>query len=167
MNRWMSLGCAALFCLPLAGQAAVAQKPGLWVVSLDLGSAASGLDPMMIEQMKMMGLEIPSVEPSTYEVCVTPEQVKKETLADVSDETTGCRSRNLRRIGDRVNGELECNGRLVGRGQVRITLTGAESFAGSSTFEGRSQEGIPLNTTGDLKGRWLSSSCGNVQPLEG
>lgn len=170
MNRLALAASAVLLCLPLSGGAAIAQRPGLWTLTVAISQGLPEIDPRMIEQMEMMGLEVPgpvALEPTTYQICLTPEQVAKDRLPDIHDEGTGCTARNLIREGDRATGNLQCDGRLRGGGKAQVTLTGPQSFAGSASFEGSSQEGLPLSATGALSGKWLSENCGNVRPYEG
>lgn len=167
MTRSILLACTALVCMPLTGAAAISQKPGLWSVTVEMGDGLPEIDPRMIEQMEAMGLEIPKPQPIEYEVCLTPEQVSKNVLPDMSDASSGCSSKNVRREGDQLSGDLECHGPLEGTGKVLITLTGAESYTGTSSFQGASREGIPLNMTSGLSGKWMSANCGKVKPLGG
>ncbi|MGH8516852.1 MAG: DUF3617 domain-containing protein, partial [Panacagrimonas sp.] len=99
-----------------------------------------------------------------YDLCVTPDQAGAQRLPDIRDEGTGCIARNLVRNGDRANGELSCNGMLVGGGKVQVLLTGPGSFTGEGFFRGTSQEGLPLDLRGNLAGTWRAADCGNVKP---
>lgn len=160
MIRIRMLALAALACLPLAAKAAVAQKPGLWSVII-----LQKIDPDLIAQMKQMGLQPPVLPPIEYEVCLTPEQVAKNALPDVTDPSSGCGAKNVKRSGDSLTGDLECHGQLEGAGKVKINLTGPESYTGESEFEGASREGFPVNMTSTLSGKWKTANCGSVKPL--
>lgn len=85
---------ACLATSTLAG-AAETQKPGLWstTVKINMGQSMPQIDPAMIEQMKAMGIELPFVKPITREICLTPEQVARGTLPEVSDPQSGCATR--------------------------------------------------------------------------
>lgn len=168
MSRLALAASVVLLCLPLAGTAAIAQRPGLWTVTVQLSQALPEIDPRMLEQMEMMGLEIPKqvIRPTSYEVCLTAEQVAKDRLPDIHDAGSGCTARNLVRVGDRATGDLQCDGRLRGGGKAQVTLTGPQNFVGNASFEGTSQEGFPLFVNGALNGQWRSDNCGNVKPYE-
>ena len=157
---------AALVLLSLPLAAATEQKPGLWsnTIKIDMGQGMPQIDPAMLEQMEQMGIEIPIAKPMTQQVCLTPEQVKKNALPDVTDADSGCTSRNVKRQGDRITGDLECNGQIVGKGNLQMTLASAESYSGSTSFKGATREGIPVNMLTEFSGRWLSADCGQVQP---
>lgn len=169
MSRLALAASVALLCLPLAGAAAIAQRPGLWTVTVQLEQALPEIDPAMIEQMEMLGLQIPKqvTRPTSYEVCLTAEQVAKDRLPDIHDTGSGCTARNLVRVGDRATGDLQCSGRLRGGGKAQVTLTGPQNFSGTASFEGTSQEGFPLFVNSTLNGQWLSDDCGAVKPYEG
>lgn len=168
MNALKRAACAALLGAPLAAHAAIAQQPGLWTLSVELTQAMPDLDPALLEQMEMMGLQIPTqpIHSSTHQICLTPEQVKLDRLPDIRDEDSGCTARNIRRVGDQATGELQCEGSLRGSGKLQLTLTSPQNYAGTATFEGASQEGIPIFANGTINGRWLAASCGAVKPFE-
>lgn len=168
MNRLSIALCAGLLCAPLAGGAAIAQRPGLWTVSVQLGQELPELDPELVEQMRMMGLEIPRREAQvrSQDVCLTSAQLQRDRLPDIHDPDSGCTARNLRRVGDRATGTLECKGYLTGSGRAEVQLTDARSFSGQASFEGQSAEGFPLFVNGALSGRWKSDDCGAVKPYD-
>lgn len=160
MIRIKTVAFTMLAFLPLAGHGAVAQKPGLWSVTI-----VQKIDPQLIAQMKQMGLQPPVLPPIEYDVCLTAEQVAKNALPDVTDPASGCGAKNVKRSGDTLTGDLECHGQLEGKGKVKINLTGPESYAGDSEFEGASREGFPVNMTSTLSGKWKTADCGSVKPL--
>lgn len=158
-----------LLCASFASPAAVAPKPGLWSVEVQIGQGdLPQLDPDLLSEFGFgdLQLQLPvASEPKRYDVCLTPEQVKQNRFPDMADEGTGCTAKNLRRNGDRVDGDLSCDGVLQGNGRVQIALLDAQRFNGQTAFQGASQEGIPLNLTGTLNGQWQSAQCGDVKPL--
>lgn len=166
MSRRLVAVAAVLLCLPLAGAAAIAQQPGLWTVSIKLGQEMPELDPELVAQIEALGMSLPKREDQirSYDLCLTPEQVKKDRLPDIRDEDSGCTARNLLRVGDKASGDLFCDGRLSGRGTAQVTLISAKTFTGSASFEGATQEGIPLFLNGALDGKWVSDNCGAVKP---
>jgi hypothetical protein len=166
MRRWIS--AVALAFAPLAADAAVELRPGLWSLSVQMAQYLA-LDPELVEQMRQMGLQIPqraAAPPNVYDLCITPEQARAERLPDIHDTQTGCTGRNLVRSGDRARGDLQCNGMLRGTGKVELALTGPQGFTGDATFRGASQEGLPLDLRGKVDGVWRAAECGNVQPVQ-
>jgi hypothetical protein len=159
---------AVLLGLPFLGAAAIAQRPGLWTVSVSFTQGLPELDPELIEQMRMMGLEVPDREAQvqTQDVCLTPDQVKRDRLPDIHDPGTGCTARNLVRVGDRATGTVECDGHLRGNGRAQVTLGDPHNFSGNATFQGQTVEGFPLFINGVLSGRWKSDDCGSVEPYD-
>lgn len=152
-----------VFAIPV--HADIQQKAGLWEhtakVKMD---GLPEIDPLMLAQMEAAGIEVPFAKPVTTQICLTPEQVAQKTLPDMSDANSGCSSKNVRREGDQIVGDLECNGQVLGRGTVRIDLESPESFSGVQTFKGTSQ-GVPVAMTTNMSGRWIGPECGNVRPL--
>lgn len=165
-NRFIA--CVALMGAPLMASAAIAQKPGLWTLSVEIRQDMPDIDPRMLEQMEMMGFALPQepLHSSTQQICLTPAQVKLDRLPDIHDEGSGCTARNIRRVGDRATGDLQCEGQLRGGGEVQITLDTPQNYSGSARFEGASQEGLPIFAKGAINGRWIAESCGNVKPFE-
>ena len=165
MNRRLCLIAAALLGLSTVASAAVAPKPGLWTLEVLMGNDVPQLDPDLLSQFGLEGLQVPKVEPSRYEVCLTPEQLARNTFPDIRDDRTGCVAKNLQRTGDKVNGDLVCDGWLRGTGRVEILLLDAERYSGRTLFQGSSQEGFPMNLSGSLNGRWMKADCGAIKPL--
>lgn len=165
MNR-IKLLLAALVAVPVMTGAAQTQKAGLWATTLkiDLGGATPQLDPALLAQMEAMGIELPFVKPVTRNICLTPAQVAKGTLPEISDPDSGCATKNTKRDGDVLTGDVECSGQLQGKGTMTVQLTGAESYTGSSSFSG-SQEGFPVNMNTEFSGKWLAAQCGDVKPF--
>ncbi|WP_210772340.1 DUF3617 domain-containing protein [Panacagrimonas perspica] len=160
---WLS---PLLLCASFASAAAVAPKAGLWAVEVQIGqNDLPQIDPDLLAEFGFGDLQVQTTpEPKRYDVCLTPEQVKQDRFPDLADDGTGCTAKNLRRSGDRLDGDLSCNGWLQGNGRVQIALQDAQRFNGQTAFQGTSQEGIPLNLTGTLNGQWRSANCGDVKP---
>lgn len=142
------------------------QKPGLWenTVKVTMGGAFPQLDAVMIEQLEASGVQLPFLKPMTTQTCLTPEQVRQETLPDFNDPDSGCATRNVRREGDQVLGNIACNGQIQGTGSLRLDLHGPESYSGVQHFEGLAQ-GLPVTMKTDIRGRWMQADCGSVRPL--
>lgn len=154
--------CCALLSPPLH---AADPKPGLWSLEVQMANdPRDQLDPELLEQMGLLGLEIPQAEPARYPICLTPQQVAAREFPPIHDEQSGCAARELRRRGEEVTGALHCDGALQGQGSVDIQLDAVDRYSGTLRFEGVTQEGFPLRTVGRLNGRWLGPDCGAVKP---
>ncbi len=160
------IGAALSLCVSMSTQAATQQKPGLWAstVKIDMGGGFPQIDPAMLEQMEMAGVELPFAKPVTTNICLTAEQVAQQVLPDLNDPQSGCSSKNVKRDGDNVSGTIECNGDIKGTGDIQMSLLSAESYSGVSNFNGNAQ-GMPVTMKTEFSGKWLGSDCGNVQPI--
>lgn len=167
MRRCSVLILASALALPLAAQAATQQKAGLWAstVKINMGGGFPQIDPAMQAQMEAAGIQLPFVKPVTTNVCLTEEQVSMQALPNFNDPDSGCSSKNVKRDGDRVTGDLECNGSIQGKGDIQMALNGAESYRGVSNFSGNA-EGMPVSMKTEFSGKWLGADCGTVAPLE-
>lgn len=159
---------AALVLLGLSAvsQAKTQQKPGLWehTATVTMGGGFPQLDAAILAQLEAAGIELPFARPMTSRICLTPEQVAQTRLPDMSDADSGCSTRNVRREGDQVIGDVQCEGQVQGRGSLLITLDGPEHFTGVQAFEGTAQ-GLPVTLNTQMRGRWLGPDCGQVAPL--
>lgn len=167
MNKSMLFATTLILSLPLAVGAASTQKPGLWAstVKINMGGGFPQIDEAMQAQMEAAGIALPFVKPVTTNVCLTAEQIARQQLPNMSDANSGCSSKNVKREGDQVTGQLECNGSVQGSGDLQMTLNGPESYTGVSNFSGTAQ-GMPMIIKTEFSGKWLSADCGDVQPMQ-
>jgi hypothetical protein len=154
--------------LPATTFAATKIQPGLWdnTVTVNLGEGMPQIPPAVREQMKQMGMQIPGVEPTTHQTCITPEQAARETIPNISDEESGCKVAEQKREGDRFTANIVCDGRMKGQGTMTTTLNSSKSYTGKMAFKGTSAEGMPLNMSSEAVGTWKSADCGSVQPYK-
>ena len=165
MSKPRLLLTAFLLAAPASLLAAVTPKPGLWSLEILMGQPLGDIDTEALEQFGIVGLEIPKAQPRRYEICLTPEQIARNTFPDLQDPSTGCTATQLKRSGDRVTGQIACSGGwMQGNGDVAIDLVSADRYTGRTRFRGASQEGLPLNMDGTLGGQWLGPDCGDVAP---
>ena len=160
MIPWLLAAC------PLAASADIAQQPGLWEVTVSIhpGEGMPDLPPEALLLMEQAGLQNP-FKPFSRQVCVTPDQVAKGAVPAFQDEDSGCVVKNGNRKGDLITADFECNGDIRGKGDLKTTLTSPTTYTGDTRFAGSSVDGMVLNATSDFRGKWLSQSCGNIQPI--
>lgn len=159
---------AVLLGFPLAAVADIKQKPGLWEgsVKMDLSSVMANLPPETAEQMKAMGIELPTGTAIKTQFCLTPEQATKNVVPQVSDPQSGCHVVDSKRSGDTLTANVQCDGAMKGTGSMDVKLLTAESYTGSMKFTGQSDQGIPLDLTNEFSGKWVSANCGAVEPMQ-
>ena len=121
-----------------------------------------------IEQIaKEYGLEMPQLEngAAISQACITQEMADQQSLPNFYQEELGCTSNNATRSGNRYQVNFSCSSaELKGKGMAEGLITSAKSFSGISTFKGVAQ-GVSVNETADIDGKWVSASCGNIAPL--
>lgn len=159
---------AALASVPLASQADIKQKPGLWEgsVKMDLNSVMANLPPETAAQMEAMGIELPTGTAIRTQFCLTPEQAAKNVVPQVTDAQSGCSVTESKRSGDTLTASVHCDGAMKGKGGMEVKLGSPESYTGRLQFSGMSDQGLPLELTNDFSGRWVSASCGSVAPMQ-
>jgi hypothetical protein len=59
--------------------------------------------------------------------------------------------------------ETVCNGRMKGKGTMKITYTGNTAYAGAYDFDGM-VEGNATRMSTTFKGQWIKADCGDVKP---
>ncbi|MGQ0619181.1 MAG: DUF3617 domain-containing protein [Panacagrimonas sp.] len=159
---------ATLASIPLAAQADIQQKPGLWEgsVKMDLSSVMANLPPETAAQMKAMGIEMPTGTAIKTQFCLTPEQAAKNVVPQVTDAQSGCSVTDSRRSGDTLTASVHCDGAMKGDGGMEVKLGSPESYTGTMRFSGLSDQGLALEMNNEFSGRWVSASCGSVKPMQ-
>jgi hypothetical protein len=171
--------------LALAGLAAQAQthvRPGLWeetvTVKSDNVQANAAMEQMKerlaamppeqraaIEKMMAshgMGAGGPGA-PSTLRVCITKEQAERDFTPDSNGH---CTRTNIVRSGNTTRFDFACN-----NGKMNITGDGAFTQMGDSAFAvttnaNTMMAGTPSKIHSDIAGKFVSSDCGSVKPVE-
>ncbi len=148
-------------------------RAGLWQIttSSDLLLLAQHIPQEQlkgIEQMaKEYGLEMPQLEngAAISKTCITQKMAAQQTLPQFYQEDLGCVTNNATRHGDIYKTSFSCNSpQLKGKGSAEGKITSSVTFAGTSHFKGVAQ-GATVNERAEIKGRWISASCGDTQPL--
>jgi len=163
-----------LLLAPAAQSAETSMRPGLWEVttSSDLLWFVPQIPPDQMEGLKDLakeyGLDMPKIEngSAVSNTCITPEMANQKNPPGLYQSQMGCAAKNATHVGNRYRLDFECTGeQLKGSGSAEGTFVSLEKFTGKTSFNGFVQ-GNPVNEKADISGKWLSSSCGNVQPLQ-
>jgi hypothetical protein len=164
----------SLLFAPAAQSAEISMRPGLWEVttSSDLLWFVPQIPSDQMEGLKDLakeyGLDMPKIEngSATSNTCITPEMANQKTPPGLYQSQMGCAAKNVTHIGNRYRLDFECAGeQLKGNGSAEGVFASTEKFTGQTRFNGFLQ-GSPVNEKADISGRWLSSSCGDVKPLQ-
>lgn len=157
----IGLSAAALLLSPgiaLAGHG----KAGLWNVSTTTNMAMQ-MPPEAMEQMKKMGMKMPSARTFASQICMTQAEVDSDKLPPMGKNESGCTSHLVSQTGSSMTAQTVCNGEMKGSGQMQISYSGAEHYAGSYSFKGN-MNGQPIDTNSSFKGDWVKADCGAVKP---
>ena len=162
-RRW-TIGAFAL-ALGLAPGAALAAhgKAGLWNVSTNMGMATVQIPPEALARMKAMGMKMPMGQTFTSQICMTQAEVNSDALPAVSRKESGCTNKIISQTASSMTAQMVCNGDMKGTGQMQISYSGAEHYAGSYSFKG-SMNGHPADMNSNFKGDWVKADCGAVKP---
>lgn len=164
----------SLLIIPTAKSAELSMRPGLWEVatSSDLLWFVPQIPPDQMEGLKDLakeyGIDMPKVEngSATSNTCITQEMATQKTPPGLYQSQMGCIAKNVTHIGNRYRLDFECTSeQLKGSGSAEGVFVSMEKFTGQTRFNGFVQ-GNPINEKADISGKWLSSSCGAVKPLQ-
>ena len=107
------------------------------------------------------GLEVPPIEngAAISKACITPEMANQKSPPIFGENALGCTSKNSSRTGNLYKMDFVCNSAdLKGTGTADGTITSAESFTGTTRFNGVAQ-GNAVNESANISGKWVSASC--------
>lgn len=164
----------SLFLGSTAQSAETNMRPGLWEVttSSDLLWFVPQIPPEQMEGLKDLakeyGLDMPKIEngSATSNTCITQAMANQKNPPGLYQSEMGCAAKNVSHTGNRYHLDFECAGeQLKGSGSAEGAFVSTEKFTGQTRFNGFLQ-GNPVNEQADISGRWLSSSCGDVKPLQ-
>jgi hypothetical protein len=145
-------------------------RAGLWELTTqsDLVRMLPKFSAAQIEQMRVMGIDVPDVRDGTIvnKICISPEMAAQDEPPLLEPNDSGCRRSAYQRDGSRYSMTMQCDGAEVqGQGQITGVFGGNQRFTSTSRFEGI-VHGLPLNQTQQTSGRWLAEDCGAVRPLD-
>ena len=157
--------------LGLSGHAYTAGKmsPGLWEMRMqsDAMKAMPKMPPAQIEQMKKMGITMPSMQDGTMKttVCISKEMTEQNPATITNKSHASCQPKNLIENGNEYSMELHCDGpELKGIGIVKGSYGTNKSMRSSYVFKGTSYN-KPVTQQMETTGKWISPECGNVKPM--
>lgn len=132
-------------------------KPGQWETSVTI-QGLPAIAPEQLEQLRQFGIELPvGGNAIVTQQCITPEQAKlKQPLLPQTED--GCSVRNYQHNGDKVTGDVSCNGAIKGNGRFDMTLLSDSAFQGSISMQGTAQ-GLPVNQNSSISGKWVKPAC--------
>ncbi|MDR5171047.1 DUF3617 domain-containing protein [Methylobacillus flagellatus] len=156
-NRIAKFCLCALFLSPLPALAIDQIKPGQWETSVTIQDLPA-IAPEQLEQLRQFGIELPvGGNAIVTQQCITPEQAKlKQPLLPQTED--GCSVRNYQHNGDKVTGDVSCNGAIKGNGRFDMTLLSDSAFQGSISMQGTAQ-GLPVNQNSSISGKWVKPAC--------
>jgi hypothetical protein len=137
-------------------------KAGLWNVSTTMAMPAMQMPPEAMEKMKAMGMKMGS-QTMTSQICMTAAQVAADAPVAMPQNQMGCTSNITSNTASAVTAEMVCNGRMKGRGLMRISWSGDSHYEGSYSFKGDVQ-GHAMESSSSFKGDWVKADCGTVKP---
>ena len=138
-------------------------KAGLWNVSTTMNMANMQMPPEAMEQMKKMGVKMPSARTFASQICMTQAEVDSDKLPPMSKNESGCTSHMVSQTGSSMTARTVCSGEMKGSGQMQISYSGAEHYTGSYSFKGN-VNGQPMDSASSFKGDWVKADCGAVKP---
>jgi hypothetical protein len=177
LPRYLAIGTLAL-----VGVAASAQstKPGLWEISHRLSGNAqidqamaqmqqqmAAMPPeqrkMMEEMMARQGMAMPKSAGGAMalQVCITPEMAARQELPQPAEGD--CSTKVTSRSGNSMGMRFECKN-PPSSGEGTYTFKGDNAYSFKMTMK-TVQNGKAETVQMDGQGKWLSASCGNIQPV--
>ena len=157
--RFAVLFLCAISTISLPALAIEQIKAGQWETSVKMQmQGLPAIAPEQLEQLKQFGIELPiGGNAMVTQQCITPEQAKlKEPLLPQTED--GCSVRNYHHNGNKVTGDVSCNGAIKGSGKFDMTLLSETAFQGSLAMQGTAQ-GMPINQNSDISGKWVKATC--------
>jgi len=175
----LSAACAAAL-LAASAQAQSHVKPGLWeeqvTIKTDNAQANAAMAQMKDKLASMPPEQRAAIEkmmadhgmgaggaPSSVRVCITQEQSERDFTPDSSGR---CQRTHVARSGNVIKFDFTCtsdHSDVNGHGQ--FTLMGDSAFA-VSTVADVVTKSTAMHTQSDVTGKFVSSDCGGVKPME-
>ncbi|MCB5187843.1 DUF3617 domain-containing protein [Methylobacillus caricis] len=158
-NRVAILFLFALLATSLPVLAIDQIKPGQWETAIKVQmQGLPAIAPEQLEQLRQFGIELPvGGNAIITQQCITPEQAKlKQPLLPQTED--GCSVRNYNHSGNKVTGDVSCNGTIKGSGKFDMTLLSDSAFQGNLSMQGTAQ-GLPVNQNSEISGKWVKTAC--------
>jgi hypothetical protein len=160
----------SVMSLSFSAHAAGQMKAGLWEMKLksDLVKNMPKVPPAQLEQMRKMGIEMPTFKDGgmVTKVCISKEMAERNEPPEMNQKESGCQAKNYQRSGNAYSLDIVCDGPLMkGTGKVKGAFNGDQSFTSTYDFTGTAQ-GQPVKQHHESSGKWLAADCGNVKPMD-
>lgn len=171
MPRTLPILLLATLPLTVSG-AETSMRPGLWEITTtsNILNYASQMTPEQTENLKRManeyGFEMPDIQNGAAKsnTCVTPEMASQKLVPDAFQSQMGCSVKHITHTGNRYRIDFTCdNPQLQGVGVADGTFTNPENLVGKTVFKGQAQ-GIQVDESADINGKWIAASCENARP---
>lgn len=160
--------CALAACLVPVAALAGQGKAGLWEIStqINMGAAMPEIPPEQMEMMKKMGIKMPGPggDPIVIKQCITKEQAERDEPPKVQKDDSGCKTANVNKSSKGMTADMVCDGRMKGKGTVKVNYHGSDQYSGTWSFKGRDEGGSDVQMSSEFSGKWLGADCGNVKP---
>jgi hypothetical protein len=149
----------------LCGAAVAADVPldtGLWEMQVTMSIGGIQIPPEALAKLKAMGINPPGqASTHTQQICVTAQTLSK--FGDMSNQNDKKSSRGM-------SFDIVCTGpQNNGRGHVDIAFDDRTHAHGSFHMNGTHTDShgqsMPVAVDGTQTGRWLSTDCGGVKPM--
>lgn len=162
--------------------AAPAIAPGLWENQVTMKTGSGQMEAAMAQMRERMasmppeqrqrveemmkgrgggaGMGIASGQPTTVQVCITPEQAARE---DLPLHDGRCQVTSKERSGNVVRAKFACTGEHPATGSAEFTLVSDKQTRGTVVVD-TVMRGQPEKLQIEQTGRWVGADCGSVKP---
>lgn len=156
----------ALLALPAL--AADKLRPGQWEVLMKMQVAGMPeISAEQIAQMEQFGIAVPdAVKPQVFQQCVTPEQTDLDK-PDFSGMDESCQIQNYKRTGNKLTGNLSCNGEFKANGNFEMVLLNDTTYQGQWVMTGSAPGIGAVDQTTRVNGKWVKAKCDAGVPIYG
>ena len=161
----------SLLSIAAGANAAGKMKPGLWETTIKsdaLQKSMAQIPPEQLEQMRKMGIKMPSFQNGgmTNKVCISKEMAERDHPPEPHRKEAGCESKNFQTSGNDYSVDIVCDGPdIKGNGKAKGHVSGGESYSSVYDFNGTAH-GRPVNEHVETTGKWLGADCGDVKTYE-
>jgi hypothetical protein len=164
----------AILFVPISNASETYIRPGLWEITTtsDLLWLMPQIPPdqmqNLIDLAKANGFDMPQIQngAASSNACITQKMADQKNIPYFYPNQLECTTKNATRNENSYKFDFVCTSeQLKGNGSAQGTFTNTETFSGRTKFDGIAQ-GFPVNEQADINGRWVSSNCGSVKPLE-
>jgi hypothetical protein len=160
----VGIGCALLL-VASAVAGAQGRKPGLWEMTSTMTWQKLPFPPGMTPPPGVADRF--NATPRTTQVCLTQAIIDKYG-APVPQTRAECRLTNVQKSDHGMTADMECIGRMTGKGAMHSSWDDPEHAKGGVHFNGtmQGQNGsLPIEWTTESTSVFKGTDCGDVKPL--